>query len=702
MPVKKIKLLLVLILGNITYSSNSISQSDDSLLSMSLEELLKVKVETASKRSQQIDQAPSIMSVFTDSDIAQMGVTSLIDVIKHAPGIETSMAPDGNWRVSIRGARKAGIILLLIDGQPFNDFYDGQAMFDLPTALIQKVEIIRGPGSALYGTNAVAGIINVFTRQQESSARVSAGSNNSQWLSLSDNRELDDGELNLNIGLNRTDGANVVEGSDFEGATTVNSNHAVATSRNKEEYYANASYKQENYDVSLFIINRERGPWVGPSVSFRPNTTIDHTQYYLNANFHAQINPQLKLTPKLRVEGVNYKALYQDILENTLLHSNLFSDGGYTQENYDSLTLGAELQAEYQYSNDVFFLGGLSYDSLNLQSYDLSRNYQVVGFIPFSEFANYDQLEFEQKDKSRQVTAAYVQSQLDWQDISATLGVRFDDYSDFGNSLNPRLGLIYHPSQRWRGKFLYATAFRAPTFKELYDNTRIGTSGFSGNQRLKAEESETMEMGFEYENDRFIIKANLFDIKNNNVIGLYDPNGSGQRGSIENLGDVETKGIEAEIVAQVTDHIRINANYANYKADFGWADSPEFDLQRTYLQTNGESQLFNQPRVRANLSVGWSKSQWQLFVSANYGGRASHNKTTPLEGLRQLLVDEYLQFNTSLSYQFSPALQLKFAANNLGEEKNSDPTGSSDSDALGYKGLLQPDSSYLLEMTLKF
>jgi len=694
--------LILLMLGfNLSLMAKEAGMEQD-IFSMSLEQLLSIKITTASKSPQKASTAPSVVSIFTRQDIEMMGGNSLIDIIKYAPGIETSMSPNGNWRVSIRGIRKDGIILLLVDGHPFNDFYDGQAQFDLPLSIIQKVEIIRGPGSALYGTNAVAGVINVFTNGEQSYLRAAVGNNDSYQANFSLFHEFESAKLSMNVGSQSTDGANVTEGDDFVNSANANANFPTRTNRFVEEYYLSAKYNQGDLDLSFFGLDKKRGPWVGPSLIFGPKTVINKSQYFLKGRYAYQAGEKITIVPNFYFETTHFDSLNQDIVSGRVLHNNLFTNGGFTKDSYQTSNFGQELSVDYQFSDQVKFLFGVSHDNLKLTDYDLSRDYQVIGFVPQQGFANYDQLVFEQKNQSREVIALYMQSEINWEKVFLTLGVRYDDYSDFGSSMNPRLAFIFKPTERWTGKLLFGSAFRAPTFRELYDNTRIGVRGFSGNTELKPEENQTLEFSFEYQNDSYVLRANLFDLESENVIDLFDPNGSGQRGSIENLGTLSTTGFELEGVFQLSESFRLFANYSSYRMAFNWRDDPTFSPFRQYIVEQGDNQLFNQPRTRANAGASWKRPNWTVFISANYGGRASHNNTTPLEGLRELLVDEYLQFNLNWQYIISSKMTIGFFVNNLGESKNSDPVASSDSDILGLDGLLQPEENFQVNFRYKF
>ena len=410
----------------------------------------------------------------------------------------------------------------------------------------------------------------------------------------------------------------------------------------------------------------------------------------------------MKLESSVYFDSTDFDGFYEDIVPGRILLSNEFVDGGFTKEKYKTINVGGDVSLEYRQSDSVFHLAGISHKKLSLDEYNLSRNYEVTGYVPRNDFANHDQLTFQQEGADRTITAIYAQSQIQWEDLFLTLGFRYDDYSDFGDSLNPRLGLIYKLTPKWSTKLLFGSAFRAPTFKELYDNTRIASQGFTGNKELQPEESQTWELALEYQHDDYVIRANVFDINSENVIDLFDPDGSGARGSVENIGNINTTGFEFEAIYQLNNSIQLFANYSHYKAMFEWSNEEQFEESVRYLIDRGNAQLFNQPRTRVNLGLDWSQAQWTVFISANYGGRASHNNTLPLEGLRNLIIKEYLQYNLSVNFDYSKNLGIKFSVNNLGDDKNSDPNGSSESDTLGVDGLLQPTDSFMLNFQYRY
>lgn len=135
---------------------------------LSLEDLLEIEVVTAAKKAQKISQAPAAMYVITDEDIRQSGATSIPDALRMVPGIDVMEITATDFVINARGFNKemSDKMLVLIDGRSvYWDFYGLVVWDSFPINLeeIKRIEIVRGPGSALYGANAFSGVINILT-----------------------------------------------------------------------------------------------------------------------------------------------------------------------------------------------------------------------------------------------------------------------------------------------------------------------------------------------------------------------------------------------------------------------------------------------------------------------------------------------------------------------------------------------------------
>lgn len=140
------------------------------LLDLPIEELMKIEVTTASRRSQKLAEVPAAVFVITQDDIRRSGATSIPEALRMAPGVEVARIGTDKWAINIRGfnGRFAEKLQVLIDGRSvYNPLFSG-VLWELQDTLmedIERIEVIRGPGAAMWGANAVNGVINIITKK---------------------------------------------------------------------------------------------------------------------------------------------------------------------------------------------------------------------------------------------------------------------------------------------------------------------------------------------------------------------------------------------------------------------------------------------------------------------------------------------------------------------------------------------------------
>ena len=245
------------------------SVEDSELLGMTLEQLMSVKVITSTQREQSVHKAPSVVTVFTRRQIEDIGASHLIDILRFAPGVETSLAPDGFYRLAIRGERKEGNILFLLDGSKLNDPYDEQAFFDFPAYLIKQVEIIRGPGSAIYGSSAVSGVINIISRKDGPSIKLAAGNDNKGGVQAQFKQTTSDTEFSATLGIKTSDGDEQRVGARGSIAPV---GLFGTTNRFHNELYVNSKLTIADWESGLYVHHRENGDWGGHAFQLGTNS----------------------------------------------------------------------------------------------------------------------------------------------------------------------------------------------------------------------------------------------------------------------------------------------------------------------------------------------------------------------------------------------------------------------------------------------
>ncbi len=167
--------LVALVTANASIAGNFSAQpqpasSSHNLMDLSIEELMNIEVTTASRQAQKLSQTSSAVFVITQEDIRRSGATSIPDALRMAPGVEVSRINADKWSISIRGfnGRFANKLQVLMDGRSvYNPLFAGILWDQQDTLMedIERIEIIRGPGAAMWGVNAVNGVINIITKK---------------------------------------------------------------------------------------------------------------------------------------------------------------------------------------------------------------------------------------------------------------------------------------------------------------------------------------------------------------------------------------------------------------------------------------------------------------------------------------------------------------------------------------------------------
>lgn len=147
-------------------------QQLDELLAMDIEALMEVEVTLASRGAQKLSDAAAAIYVITQEDIRRSGMTSIPELLRMVPGLEVARITANKWAISARGfnGQFANKLLILMDGRSvYTPLYSG-VYWDVQDTLledVERIEIIRGPGGALWGANAVNGVINIITKRAQ-------------------------------------------------------------------------------------------------------------------------------------------------------------------------------------------------------------------------------------------------------------------------------------------------------------------------------------------------------------------------------------------------------------------------------------------------------------------------------------------------------------------------------------------------------
>ncbi len=487
------------------------------LKSMSLEDLGEVQVNTvvaASGFEQKTTEAPSSISIVTAEEIKRYGYRTLADILASLQGFDVSY--DRNYAyLGPRGVNLGDYnnrILLLVDGHRVNNnINDGAAIgtdFILDIDLIDHVEVIRGPGSVLYGNNAFFGVINVVTRKVDGvEASGEYGSFDTYKARLSFGKTYTNGVAFLLSGTYyQSDGPDQLYYKEFN---TPTQNNGIAQNMNGDSYesvFGSISYADLILEGAY--INREHTDPTAPvPLTFNNSKAqIVQERSYLDLKFNHELAGDLDLSSHL----------YYD--QNQINSGNPLGTPTITQFQQQN-TGGEWWGAELQVSKRLW------------EKHTIS-----VGAEYRDDFSQYDKVTVAGSTKpvnninsSQQSHGVYAQGDFELRsDLRLNAGVRYDQYGDFDATFSPRVGLIYNPFQQSTFKALYGTAFRDPDFLELEVNQ---------DHNIQPEQIQSYELVYEQGIGQFL-KSSVSGFYNqmNNLIVV-------ENGSDENI-NADAQGME--------------------------------------------------------------------------------------------------------------------------------------------------------------
>lgn len=627
----------------------------DAVLERSLEELTRtglvhppknVEISTAAKFPQSADDAPTAVYVVTAEDIRTFGYRTLAEILHGLPGLYTT----GDHQYTYLGARGFGLpgdyntrVLILLDGERVNESgYDSALVgseFPLDVDLIERVEYVPGPGSAIYGNNAFFGVVNVITRR---------------------GRTFDGGEFSAGYGSFDTYKARASYGKRFDGVVDLLlSATRVDRDGPKHPYYWQWTLPEQDggaaegldYDrtLSLFgkvshgpltleagYLDRSNGfPAVGDGVIFdrREGNTKDRRSF-LMLRYDDQIAPAWGLYLRLGYNRYGLFGTYPPLGPSTP-ESPLPAARDATPARW----WGGEIRLTNTQFDRHRLVAGAEWQN----NYRLSVRFYVPPDPPLMDFS----YRFSRY-------GLYLQDEIRLGDsLTLLAGVRHDT-SPFGNSTNPRLGVIWHPLDTTTLKLLYGTAFRTPSFFEYWTTAFLLGEGPNPNldilaAGLRPEEIETLQFGLEhYLTPSTRLAASLYRYQMDDLLNQGYDAATGDT-YFFNLGQVTGHGLEVEAEQRFANGLRGKLSYS---------------LQHS--ETAQGSRLPNSPRhmLKFQLSAPLWDERWRLGLETLYvSGRDTLAGHVGAYALGNLILTGDLGENAGVSLGFY----------NIGNSRYADP-----------------------------
>ena len=597
------------------------------LADMSLEELLRIEVTTASKKPESLLDAPAIMLVLTESDLDAYGGRSLVEVLDRT----TSVFFMGNQEniqsaLTMRGDATLGAnnhILVLVNGRPIQESTHGGMIHpflrSFPLASVKQIEIIRGPGSVLYGTNAYVGVINVITKAWDSSgvAGVSYGSFNTGTVSAAGGRIV--GKLHVSGGINFSHDT----GWNFNATDSVDEGKAVPISRTapwfdrKVGANLNATYGRVNLDV---FFARTEAPHLSNS-----SATTTWGRYGLSRASQAMVD--LGYTHKLSPR-------WTSSLHATYNHFGDHADFGeigqrVTQSNNYLLEWANDLSVT-DTVNTVF---GANISKRTGSFYEETYDWYAVPSYNRNSVTAFAQADYRPIPRLKLIAGGQVIKVPGFSThVNGGQSAEVSRNSGIAPHFVGRLGAVVTMASNFGAKLLYSEAFRQPSVVET-DLVRFDEGDYSqeGNPDLRPEEISTTDFQLYYGNDRVNWAVTLFDSRQSNVIAETD-----DFELIQNFDRFQTRGIEIEARMRPLKNVELTSaiTYQKLQSDTAFDNLaipvPRFmgKLGVSYRTESGltiglHDSYFGTPRESSNVSEDLSDTTQYVNPTAS----AFHNMT---------------------------------------------------------------------------
>ena len=543
-------------LASASASADELSIQD--LMALDIESLSKVEVVSASKRHENIFDAPSIMSVVSADEIERYGAINLHDVLNRVPSLQVlNSTANPNNTVSLRAATNQHYpnrILFMLDGRPVRDSYGGHLNYALfthyPASNIEQIEVIRGPGSVLYGTNAYAGVVNIISKDGEhKSLELSTTYGSFNRLDQEGRASLKGEDWSISGAFKATDS----KGERVEIVDETNTRGEYRTREEGHSYFVKGHYKDFS---AMAFYGRAAQSSLG-----------------IFARLPESLSDGKKSTFDL---GYQNEFLDHTTVEAHVTYNRL--RGGFTTDapelNWDDLLIVELSSITKLFENLNLSLGG-----------SFEHQDGVVANTRYQQHLH----------------SAY--AQLDWrpiEDLKLVAGMQLNDSELFKADLSPRLSAIYAPFDDWGLKLLYGEAFRSSTAieRELFINGVI-----QGDINTQPERIETVEAQIFYGSDDVYAAFSAYRNRIEDIIGRI-PNPMGGGVLITNTGEQVFHGLEFEGKWHIDRHWHIegSASWQTGESDTD-IDDPTFA-----------------PNLMAKLGVSYKNDFWSIGVFDSWYG----------------------------------------------------------------------------------
>ncbi len=595
---------------------------------------------TATRTETKAEAVASSVTVITREEIERRQAASVAELLRTVPGVDIVRAgpPGGQTSIFTRGT-ESNHTLVLIDGVEASDPSNPTGQFDFASVLvddIERIEIVRGPQSTLYGSDALGGVIHIITRQNARGGALQLEGGKYQTYNARGGIHNRSGGWRYGGSLARQDTEGFSAANEERGSTEADGYENTTLAG----YLGYSFNPHAEFDLNLRHVDSETeiDETVCDPVTFVCRFT-DDTDSHLETEFWLA-----------RAQG-RYKAW----------------DGQWTQRfgvsytDYERSTFSGPEPASTTVNEDRFDGRKIKFD----WQHDLSfhpLHLVTIGVETEEEKARTEGLD----NASARTNAWYVQNQINPAGpFSVTLGLREDDHEKFGSKTTWRVTPSWRLASGTRLRASYGTGFKTPSLFELFDNS-FGTA----NANLKPETSKGWDFGVDQDwfDGKWLASATYFKNDVDDLINcIFDP--VTFTCPFVNIDRAETRGYELETRATPVEVFSLGLNYTRVRA----------------VDKTTDLELLRRPRKKAVLFLDWRFLRSAGFrLSGRYVGERDDIDSG---SFARTTLDSYTVLDAALHYDFTPQWRLTARVENLDDEKYEEIHGFGVAGRSGYLGV---------------
>jgi iron complex outermembrane receptor protein len=522
-----------------------------------LQELLQVleeETEIATRTKMNVDFVPGMVSVLHGVDLERLGVRTVWEAMGLVPGVETTMNNFGNPLNSFRGVGfdvLTSHFKLLVDGAPVNQSFVGanHAAVMMPVELVDRIEVIRGPGSAVYGEFALSGVVNVVTRHAGNRVYATGG----QFGTRGGGAHFAHQGKGLSV-------SGILSGWESDGADTFVAEDAIRRQQPAVSLTPGSAAEDEVHESQFLTLRggdfalrfqrqrRRDGLYFGVR-SLPPDPDArDQNQGYLGLDARQQWTLASSLDLQVHFGYNRGDRLFSEQFLPPGFRLGppggagpVFANGQRLSSFHRERRFDPGLTTVWRAPAGHQVMLQLAYADIEIIDTYQEANFDLVTGSPLPSFRRLTRAQSTAvaPGAGRTIRSAALQDQFRVHDrLTATLGLRYDDFSDVGDRLTPRAAAVWRPGGPHLVKVQYSEAFRPPALQSLH-LPAVTRAGQQGNPNLRPETIRTYEFGYIHRRPDFVGRATLYDSTLEDFIGLENRTNT-------NLTDFHFRGLELE------------------------------------------------------------------------------------------------------------------------------------------------------------